>query len=426
MVTMSEASDRQVMLIRKGNDLINARHELTVNENRLILLTLTKILPSDEDFKPYRIKIADFVDYTGTNNKAMYDRARQITKSLMGKVLEIPQDNGHLQVTFISRARYERGKGYVELSFDPILKPYLLQLKERYTQYDVRNILPLQSFYSQRIYELLKQYSRIGERKMAVGELREILRLSIAYDHYGSFKKRVILQAQRELDKNTDLSFEFTEIKTGRKVTHLHFKINDRSSQLKREVLTGKEDLATQANVSTLVTEFGLSRSQAEDVVKRHDAEYVAENLEVVRKRFRSGQIKNLTPYTITALEKDFRRRPGTLEHDRDSASKKGQEALQAEENARETEDRLLKDFEEARLAALSLATDDLGDESLLDGFIPFLKKHHRFAYDYIRKNEGDPVENLNHAMLRSIHHQFLAKKLLPEEFHSLEAWLTK
>ena len=84
---MKQADERPVMLIRKGNDLINARHELTVNENRLILLTLTEIQPGDEDFKPYRIKISDFVDYTGTTNKAMYERARQITKSLMGKVL---------------------------------------------------------------------------------------------------------------------------------------------------------------------------------------------------------------------------------------------------------------------------------------------------------------------------------------------------
>lgn len=121
-----KSRDRTGNLVRKGNDLINARHELNVNENRLILLTLTEIQPGDEDFKPYRIRISDFIDLTGKTNKAMYDRARQITKSLMGKVFEIPQENGHLQVAFLSRARYERGKGYVELSFDPALKPYLL------------------------------------------------------------------------------------------------------------------------------------------------------------------------------------------------------------------------------------------------------------------------------------------------------------
>lgn len=420
---MAEVSNRQAMLIRKGNDLINARHELTVNENRLILLTLTQILPSDEDFKPYRIKIADFVDYTSTNNKAMYDRARQITKSLMGKVLELPQDNGHLQVSFISRARYERGKGYVELSFDPVLKPYLLQLKERYTQYDVRNILPLQSFYSQRIYELLKQYARIGERRMAVDDLREILRLSSAYDHYGSFKKRVILQAQRELRENTDLSFEFTEIKTGRKVTHLRFRIDDRSLRSQRDTTLGKSGPATPVMVDILMGEFGLSESQAEEAVKRHAEDYIVENLEVVRKRFRSGQVKNVAPYTLKALEKDFRIRASVLEQEQASALKKGKEALRAGEDARAAEEALLQEFEDARSAALDLATADLGAEELIDGFEPFVREHHRFAYDYVRKHEGDLLDNLDHAMIRPLYQQFLSRRLLPDKFHSFEAW---
>jgi len=411
------------MLIRKGNDLINARHELTVNENRLILLTLTEIQPDDEDFKPYRIKISDFVDYTGTNNKAMYDRARQITKSLMGKVLEIPQENGHLQVAFLSRARYERGRGYVELSFDPALKPYLLQLKERFTQYDVRNVLPLQSFYSQRIYELMKQYARIGERRMAVDELREILRLSGAYDHYGSFKKRVVLQAQRELHENTDLSFEFTEIKTGRKITHLHFKIYDRSLRAQVSTPQEKQSLPDSGLFHTLVDEFGLKPKQAEAVVRRYPEVYIEENLAVVRKRFRAGRVKNLTPYTLKAIEEDFRPSTGSLEQERAAALQEKQEALKQQEVALAAEDTLRQAFEESREAALDLAACDQTEEELLEGFEAFVKKHHRFAFDYVLEHVGSLQDALDHAMIRPIYHQFLAGKLLPPRFHSFEAW---
>jgi plasmid replication initiation protein len=287
----------------------------------------------------------------------------------------------------------------------------------------VRNILPLQSFYSQRIYELLKQYSRIGERRMAVDDLREILRLSIAYDHYGSFKKRVILQAQRELVENTDLSFEFTEIKTGRKVTHLHFRIEDRSLRSQRETIPGNNEPATPALVNILTTEFGLSRAQAEDAVKCHAEDYIIENLGVVRKRFGLGQVKNLAPYTLKALEKDFRTRASKLEQEQASALKESQEALRAEEDARAAEEALLQDFEDARSIALNLATADLGAEELVDGFEPFIREHHRFAYDYVRKHKGDLLANLDHAMIRPIYHQFLAQKLLPAKFHSFEAW---
>lgn len=411
------------MLIRKGNDLINARHELTVNENRLILLTLTEIQPGDEDFKPYRIKISDFVDYTGTNNKAMYERARQITKSLMGKVLEIPQENGHLQVAFISRARYERGHGYVELSFDPALRPYLLQLKERYTQYDVRNVLPLQSFYSQRIYELLKQYARIGERRMAVDDLREMLRLSGAYDHYGSFKKRVILQAQRELRENTDLSFEFTEVKTGRKITHLHFRITDRSLRAAREKAAEQAPATGPALADILTAEFGLSARQAAEVTQAHPEDYIVGNLEVVRKRFRAGKVKSLTPYTLKALAHDFRITVGALERERAAAREAGQQAQQDEAAKRAAEDALRARFDEARAQALDLATDGLTKAELTEGFEDQLKRQHRFAYDNVRRHEGPLLDNLEHAMIRPHYHEFLARKLLPPRFHSFAAW---
>lgn len=411
------------MLIRKGNDLINARHELTVNENRLILLTLTEIQPGDEDFKPYRIKISDFVDYTGTNNKVMYYRARQVTKSLMGKVLEIPLENGHLQVSFISRARYERGQGYVELSFDPALRPYLLQLKERYTQYDVRNVLPLQSFYSQRIYELLKQYARIGERRMAVDDLREMLRLSGAYDHYGSFKKRVILQAQRELRENTDLSFEFTEVKTGRKITHLHFRINDRSLRVAREKPTEKAAGTSTALADILTAEFGLSARQAAEVTQTHAEDYIVGNLEVVRKRFRAGKVKSLTPYTLKALAHDFRVTVGALEREQAAAREAGQQARQDEAATRAAEDALRARFDEARARALDLATDGLTEAELTGGFEEQLKRQNRFAYDHVRRHEGPLLENLEHVMIRTYYHEFLARKLLPPRFHSFAAW---
>ncbi len=64
---------------------------------------------------------------------------------------------------------------FIDVSFHPVMKPFLLSLKSHFTAYDARNILKLPSTYSIRIYELLKQYERIGQRRFDLQELKEII-----------------------------------------------------------------------------------------------------------------------------------------------------------------------------------------------------------------------------------------------------------
>lgn len=212
-------------LVIKSNDLINARYQLTYAEMRIILLMISLIHKDDDDFKDYRIYIKDFMNEAGTKHKGEYTRAREITKELMKKVLEIPTEKGYTQVAWIAGAKHYNGEGHIDISFHPFLKPYLLNLKERFTKYDIKFVLSFHSPYSIRIYELLKQYEKIKERTISVDELKGLLKLEDKYRLYGHFKKRVIHQAQKDLEKSADIYFTFKEIKRGRKVRFLKFRI---------------------------------------------------------------------------------------------------------------------------------------------------------------------------------------------------------
>ena len=48
----------------------------------------------------------------------------------------------------------KKGVG-LAVKMNPLLKPFLLGLQERYTQYQLENILAMKSVYAIRIYELL-------------------------------------------------------------------------------------------------------------------------------------------------------------------------------------------------------------------------------------------------------------------------------
>ncbi|MBF0459101.1 MAG: replication initiation protein [Nitrospirae bacterium] len=214
-------------LVVKSNELIESHYRLSLNEQKIILAMISRIKPDDKDFTPIRFSVEELTAMMGVSGE-YHAEIRKVVNILRHRDLHIhnPQEDSYLDVSWLSSSKYYRGKGYVELRFDPTLKPYLLQLKERFTAYQLQNVMQLNSLYSIRLYELLKQYVKIGKREFEITELRKILGIADnEYRLYGHFKNKVIITAQKELQAKTDLSFELDEIKTGRAVTSLRFHV---------------------------------------------------------------------------------------------------------------------------------------------------------------------------------------------------------
>jgi len=210
-------------LVTKSNVLIEANYKLGATEQKIILSLASNIQPSDSDFKTYTLSVKDFHKFLGLKGSPKYSELRAITKQLMQKVFEVKIENKVIQVSWLSYVAYNEDEGRIEIRFDPFLKPYLLQLKREFTSYKLENIVKLKSSYAIRIYELLKQYEKIKERTFQVKELRELLGTNDIYPAYANFKQRVLNPALKELDKKTDISFSFEEIKHGKKVDRLNY-----------------------------------------------------------------------------------------------------------------------------------------------------------------------------------------------------------
>lgn len=212
------------MLVTKSNNLIEARYKLTVEEQRLILFLVSMIQPTDEDFKSYTIKVKDFMQLVDVKNKGIYKQFITISESLSGKTVTIKKENSTLVTSWLSSAEYFDNQGKIEISFDPKLKPYLLKLKNNFTTYKLENIIKLKSFYSIRIYELLKQYEKLQERVFTIEQLRNCLCIdNNQYPLYGNFKQKVLNVAKKELKEKTDIYFDIEEIKKERKIEKIKF-----------------------------------------------------------------------------------------------------------------------------------------------------------------------------------------------------------
>lgn len=219
---------------------MNGSYDLSLEEQKIILTLASMTSPTDEEFKPYKFKIADFMALLGVENKAKYTEIPKITKELMKKVFEIHEGKKILQVAWLSSVEYEKGSGMVELEFSPKLKPYMLKLNTMFTQYQLANILSMKSKYSPRIYEILKcndgllksnPFKKKDFIEVELEELRQLLKAEDIYPRYYDFRRYILETTQKELKKNSDISFDFEENRIGRRVTSIKFYINNNQAQ---------------------------------------------------------------------------------------------------------------------------------------------------------------------------------------------------
>jgi len=167
-----------------------------------------------------------------------------------------PEQKKTIQVSWLSSAVYEEGKGYVSLRFDPHLKPYLLQLKSHFTKVNTAEAFELKSVHALRIYELLTQYSKIGKRDISVDDLREYCGIKKSeYLMYADLKRKVIERAKNEINEKTHYEIDYTESKRSRKVEKIHWTI-DKKNQLKEFAAKSQPILKNSIEISHKIKEI--------------------------------------------------------------------------------------------------------------------------------------------------------------------------
>jgi hypothetical protein len=339
------------------------------------------IEPSDEDFKQYEIRVSDLANLVGIKSGDIYPAIDRAVDSLMDTPIKFTDGDDRVKVRWLSSSRYQPKKGIALLRFDPELKPFLLQLKEQFTSYQLINIIKLKHKYSIRLYELLKQYEGIGRRRFTLEGLRQILALDDEeYKRYRDFKRWVLLPAQKELKEKTDISFEWNEEKSRRVCTAIEFIIfsqtrpqsansNDEPIKLieaqKEKPRNALLNLPV-ANTSNptlvdLLVHIGVSQKTAETLVKEHSEERIKSAISYTQAQQKEGKVKNPGGFVVEAIKKEYR---DNQAEERRKNEKIQQEARMREERIKKWE-RLKAAYAEARKAKLEAWRSTLDENDL-------------------------------------------------------------
>ena len=261
--------------VTKTNVLNEMRaNNITLQELRLMTIYLSKINPDDLSTRVVRFSMSDFETIMEIK-RVHIKKMREITRSFFKKtIVDVPLDKGgYTQFTLFNycTVSHDNGEWYFEIDAHDKALPLMFEYKEKYFSYQLWNALRLKSSNQLRMYELLKQYQRIGHRIMTLENLRLWLGISEnEYQRYNDFKDKVLEVCKKALVEYTDIAFTYEVYKRGGrggKIQSLKFVIQENKNHTDPMILEKFIDIQyCQEVVPSNRTEINISENQSPDV----------------------------------------------------------------------------------------------------------------------------------------------------------------
>ena len=227
-------------LVVKSNQVIEASYRLSVVEQRVVLSAIAKIPKMSEvsDDEIYTVSVQD-LQALGVHEKTAYRDLKEAVNRLYERSISLDIDDKLIKMRLVQRIDFTDNQGIIALRFSKDILPFISNVKANFTQYMLSEISKMQGAYSVRIYELLTQYKSVGERSIAIDDLRIMLDLGSRYKTTGNLIAWVIDPSIEEINEQTDLKVTAEPQKTGRKFSHIKFTIKHKQ---KPKTFDAKQD----------------------------------------------------------------------------------------------------------------------------------------------------------------------------------------
>lgn len=242
----NEIKTKQDYWVVKGNALIQqSRFSLSLIEQKTVAYICSMIKPATVETRSKICPDSPWqLDYTfdiqtyckicriDWDNGGNYAYIKKTLQQLRNKSMWLSMSDGsEILVGWLAKARTNKKSGVVTVRIDEDLAPYLFDLKKRFTQYQLFNILGMSSAFSIRLYELLKSYAFQKSVLFDIDELKNLLMVQDvkSYHRFPDFRRYVIEIAMREINEMTDLQISYETMTKGRKVIKIKFVLSTKS-----------------------------------------------------------------------------------------------------------------------------------------------------------------------------------------------------
>ena len=289
--------------IWQDNVLTVARYEMSETEKNILYMVVAQVKPGDSELKKYQVSVNQMAEINRSTRLKM-EAYRQATRKLMTRIFETTLPNGDfLQASFITSALYKKGTDIIEIGLSTEVRPFYVDLNQRYTKIQLAAAISLNSAYAKRIYEVLCMYKNMKDKtfRRELNEFKTMLSIidqktgKDSYPNWTIFKQKILDVAVKEINGHTDITFTFKPIYgdrpgRGRKpVVEVEFEV----------FYQAKPEPAQTSNLhERLVKQFRLRPDQADTVLATHSIEVVTRQLYDIQTKAADGKVKNVGSYT--------------------------------------------------------------------------------------------------------------------------------
>ena len=222
------------LTIVKANSLIEASYRLTLDEMRLLALTIGTMNPKSNQ-QVFEFSVSEFVrQFPDVNEERAYSQIKSAIERIAERWVRTEDEKHVTKFRWVSSQTYFKNEGRFKIALTNEIMPYLTQLKGQFTQYQLNHISGFTSVHTMRLYELLTQYKKMGERYISIENLKKWLQLEEKYNLWAELQRWVIKNALSEINEKSDLFVEYEPIKRGRKVVGIEFSISHERTIKKR------------------------------------------------------------------------------------------------------------------------------------------------------------------------------------------------
>lgn len=242
-----ELMDKKVV---EHNDLITSVAKMDKVPLKIFELAVSYIdianPPDDYIVKLSKKSLFAFFDVSDNDKHSRFKEAVERMQKQAYFVIKKEDDKQGIYFESIVPIPYVRWNNYndeVTIEFNHRIMPYLIDLKTKFTQYTIADIMDLNSKYSIILYKWLSMHYNQFEHyehstvrtksqlesykspKITMKELRTMTDTETEYKRFESFDRRVLKTALKEINEHTHFDVSYSKIKNGRSISAIQFYI---------------------------------------------------------------------------------------------------------------------------------------------------------------------------------------------------------
>lgn len=232
----------------KHNNLIQGKYSLEASEQKLLYKIFEELQKKNYSTRiiPIDFKVM-FEEYSAVLGKKISKRdLLTLFESLQDKKPYIIKNDSYIRTQWYS-IQGKLDMSEITLKVDEDVFEYVQSLDKNFTGLRLDSLYAFKSFYSMRIYELIKQWSKTkSEIPYKLQTLKELLGVEVrteivkgvekevnkSYNNFNNFDKYILKKAVEEINAKSEIKVTYQPVKEGRKVEGVLFYVEDNTTRV--------------------------------------------------------------------------------------------------------------------------------------------------------------------------------------------------